>query len=76
MPVAFDKHPAVAAMHPPVIHPVDPRPRRLHPGSRHPDISVAIPSVVASGPDIACAGSYRTGLHDSCGRTDCYDYFR
>ncbi len=69
-PVAFDQHPAARPAHPVVGHPMRVRTRRKNPGAARPDVSVAIPAVIARRPDVARARSDRSVLHDRAGRPD------
>src|SRR5215813_5470302 len=61
-PVAFNENPATVPVLPSGSDPDGVRARRQFPSAPFPDVSTAIPSVIAADPDVAPAGSGSAAL--------------
>jgi hypothetical protein len=74
-PAAFNKHVPVMPVIPSRCHPVCTWTRRCFPPAPLPGISVSVPAVVSTYPDMLPAGGYAAMLDDHSRRCKLYDNF-
>jgi len=75
-PVPFHQHPSTMAMNPVMLHPYSMGTRRVVVVTRHPDITAAIPPVIAANPYKARTRRRTRMLNNRCRRTDAHIHLR